>query len=194
SPSSWLPLSVSLVPACLFHVLVLPWSGERRRGLHAAPEIVRKGPEHGGARRPAPRLRAVAHGEVGDQRGAKVDGEAGVRPLLEPPRQRREQHRDADQLGPRVLHPEVVGEAEVGERRRHLRQAQLRGGGEADLQAEQRGDDPETDDGFFRARHGYHLGNSTPNSWAYSAFSRCQPSNFITSMPAMRPRGSPPSG
>src|SRR5213594_325871 len=46
----------------------------------------------------------------------------------------------AEELAPRELHPEVGGEAEVGERLRHLRQAQLRVGGEAYLQAEERGD------------------------------------------------------
>src|SRR6185436_18872951 len=34
-------------------------SGARRRGLQAAPEVVRERPEHAGRDRPAPRLRAV---------------------------------------------------------------------------------------------------------------------------------------
>ena len=50
------------------------------------------------------------------------------------------------ELGQRELHPKVGGEAEMGERLGHLRQAQLRVGGEAHLQAEERGDDP-IDDG-----------------------------------------------
>ena len=39
---------------------------------------------------------------------------------------------------------------------------------------------------------GGQLGTSMPNCWAYSAFSRCQPSNLIASPPAMRPMGVPP--
>src|SRR2546430_4734578 len=35
------------------------------------------------------------------------------------------------------------------------------------------------------------LGVSTPNCVAYSAFSRCQPPNFMTSGPTMRPMGVP---
>src|ERR1051325_7778204 len=35
-------------------------------------------------------------------------------------------------------------------------------------------------------------GVSTPNCCAYSAFNRCQPPNFIASMPTMRPMGVPP--
>src|SRR4029450_10485796 len=35
-------------------------------GLHAAPEEGRKPPAHAGARRPAPRLRAITHCEMGD--------------------------------------------------------------------------------------------------------------------------------
>ena len=38
---------------------------------------------------------------------------------------------------------------------------------------------------------GGQLGASTPNCLAYSAFSRCQPSNFMASPPAMRPMGVP---
>src|SRR5262249_7726793 len=34
-------------------------------------------------------------------------------------------------------------------------------------------------------------GGSTPNCFAYSAFNRCQPPNFIASLPTMRPIGSP---
>src|SRR5438105_15878239 len=40
------------------------------RGLEAAPEEVRQPPEHAGGRRPAPRFRAIAHREVGDERRA----------------------------------------------------------------------------------------------------------------------------
>jgi hypothetical protein len=74
--------------------------------------------------------------------------------------------------------PEVGGEAEVGERLRHLRQAQLRVGGEAHLQAEERGDDPKADDHSFGAGHVQvgregQPGLSTPNCFAYSAFNRC---------------------
>src|SRR5258707_14937161 len=39
----------------------------RRRALQAAPEEVREPPEHAGGHRPAPRLRAIAHREVGDE-------------------------------------------------------------------------------------------------------------------------------
>src|SRR5438132_5231446 len=51
--------------------------------------------------------------------------------------------------------------------------------------------------GFFLSRLqrfealGDHLGVSTPNCLAYSAFSRCQPPNFIASPPTMRPLGVP---
>src|SRR6059036_1063131 len=82
----------------------------------------------------------------------------------------------AEELAPRELHPEVGGEAEVGERLRHLRQAQLRVGGEAYLQAEERGDDPEADDDSFGAGHAQVRGRegqpgvSTPNCLAYSGF------------------------
>jgi hypothetical protein len=88
---------------------------------------------------------------VGDERRDEGDGEAGVGPLLEPRRHRRKQQHHAEELGQREFHPEVVGEAEVGERLRHLRQAQLRVGGEAYLQAEERGDRPEADDDSFGA-------------------------------------------
>src|SRR5436309_11214755 len=115
-------------------------SGARRRGLQAAPEEVREPPEHAGGRRPAPRLRAIAHREVGDERRAEVDGEAGIGPLLESRRHRRKQQHHAEELDPRELHPEVGGEAEVGERLRNLWKAQLRVGGEAYLQAEEHGD------------------------------------------------------
>jgi hypothetical protein len=118
-------------------------SGIRRRGLQAAPEEVREAPEDAGGRRPAPRLQAIAYREVGDDRRGEVDGQAGVGPLLEARRHRRKQQRHAEELGQRELHPEVCGEAEVGERLRHLRQAQLRLGGEAHLQAEERRDDPD---------------------------------------------------
>ncbi len=55
------------------------------------------------------RLRAIAHREVGDKRRGEVDGEAGVGPLLEPWRHRREQQYHADELGPRELHLEIGG-------------------------------------------------------------------------------------
>ena len=111
-----------------------------------ATRIDEEPPEYAGARRKAPRLRAISHREVGDQRRAEGDGKAGVGPLLEPRRHRRKQQHHAEELGPRQLHPEVGGEAEVRERLRDLRQEQLRVGGEACLQAEQRGDGPEADD------------------------------------------------
>src|SRR5579862_2736071 len=38
---------------------------------------------------------------------------------------------------------------------------------------------------------GGQLGALTPNCRAYSAFSRCQPANFMASAPAMRPMGVP---
>src|SRR5207253_621375 len=75
------------------------------RGLESAPEEVREPPEHAGGRRKAPRFRAIAHREVGDQRRGDVDGEAGVGPLLEPRRHRREQQPHAEELRPRKLHP-----------------------------------------------------------------------------------------
>src|SRR5262249_13118943 len=148
-------------------------SGARRRSLNAAPEEIREPPEHAGGRRPAPRLRAVANREVGDERRGEVDGEAGVGPLLEPRRYRRKQQHHAEELGPRELHPEVGGEAEVGERPRHLRQAQVRVGGEAPLPAEGGGNDPEADDYSFGARHVQVRGRegqpgvSTPNCFAW---------------------------
>src|SRR5215510_15500791 len=148
-------------------------SGARRRGLQAAPEEVREPPEHAGGRRKAPRLRAIAHREVCDERRGEIYGEAGVGPLLEPRRRRRKQQRHAEELGQRELHPEVGGEAEAGERFRHLRQAQLRVGGEAHLQAEERGYDPEADDFSFGAGHVQVRGRegrpgaSTPNCFAY---------------------------
>ena len=113
----------------------------RLSGLQAAPEEVREPPEHAGAHGPTPRLRAVTHGEVGDDRRAKVDSEAGVGPLFEPRGYRYQQQPDAEDLGQRELHAEVVGEAEVGECRRYLRQAQLGVSREAYLQAEEPGDD-----------------------------------------------------
>src|SRR5260370_667708 len=88
-------------------------SGARPRGLQAAPEEVREPPEHQAARRPAPRLRAIAHREVSEERGGEGDREACVGPLLQPRWHRREQKRDAEELGPRELHPEVGGEAKV---------------------------------------------------------------------------------
>ena len=63
---------------------------------------------------------------MGDKRRAERDGEAGVSPLLESCRHRRKQQYYTEELGPREFHPEVVGKAEVRERLRHLRQAQLR--------------------------------------------------------------------
>src|SRR5689334_395764 len=82
-------------------------------GLQAAPEEIRKAPEHAGSRRPAPRLRAIAHREVSDQRGGKIDGEAGVGPLLEPCRRRCKYQHHPEELGPREFQPEVGGKAEV---------------------------------------------------------------------------------
>src|SRR5207245_9875510 len=78
----------------------------------------------------------------------------------------------------------------------NLWKAQLRVGGEAYLQAEERGDDPEADDHSFGAGHAQvgregQPGVSTPNCFAYSAFNRCQPPNFMASAPTMRPIGSP---
>src|SRR5262249_30382651 len=64
-----------------------------------------------------------------------------------PRRHRRKQQHHAEKLGPRELYPEVSGETEVGERLRHLRQAQLRVGGKAYLQTEERGDHP-IEDGY----------------------------------------------
>jgi hypothetical protein len=81
-----------------------------------------------------------------DERRDEGDREAGVGPLLEPRRHRRQQHHHAEELGPRELDPEVVGEAKVGERLCHHWQPQLRVRGEADLQAEECGGDPEADD------------------------------------------------
>jgi hypothetical protein len=86
------------------------------------------------------RLRAIAHRDVSDERRGEVDGEAGLGPLLEP-RRRKKQHY-AEEFGPREFHAEVGGEAEMGELLRHLRHAQLRVGGETHLQTEERGDDP----------------------------------------------------
>src|SRR5262245_17282136 len=100
-------------------------SALRGCGLDAAPEEVRESPEHAGRRRKAPRVRHVAEGEVGDERRAEVDGEAGVGPLLEPCRHGRKQQHHTDELGPRELDPEIVGEAVAGERVRDLGQAQL---------------------------------------------------------------------
>src|SRR5215467_8976480 len=192
-------------------------SGARRRGLQAAPEEVREPPEHARGCRPAPGLRAIAHRQVRDERRGEGDGEAGVGPLLEPHRHRRQHQHHAEELRPRELHPEVGGKAEVGERLRHLRQAQLRVGGEAHLQAEERCDDP-IDDGlsfeggpsgdggrllqgrfhgvlpFTPQRFGAlggQPGVSTPNCFAYSVFNRCQPPNFMASAPTMNPIGSP---
>src|SRR5271170_1223871 len=45
----------------------------------------------------------------------------------------------------------------------------------------------------FCAAPGGQSGDSTPNCLAYSAFSLCQPPNFIASGPTMRPIGVPPS-
>src|ERR1700722_19240580 len=82
-----------------------------RRGLQAAPEEVREPPEHAGDRRPAPRPRAIANREMGDERRAKVDGEAGIGPLLEPRRHWRKQQHHAKKLGPREFHAKVGREA-----------------------------------------------------------------------------------
>ena len=56
----------------------------------------------------------------GRKRRAEVDGKAGIGPLLEPRRHRRKQEHHAEELGPRELHPEPGGEAEVGEGLRNL--------------------------------------------------------------------------
>jgi len=117
----------------------------RGRAVTAAPEEVREAPEHAGDDCPAPCVRAIADRDMGDERRAEGEGEAGVGPLLEPRRHRREQQHHAEELGQGELHPEVIGEAEVGERGRHLRHTQLRVGGEADLHAEERGGDPEAE-------------------------------------------------
>src|SRR5262249_53174238 len=153
---------MAVARARLFHILILTL-GQRRKAMLTA--LRRSAWPARGARRstraprarrwppPAPRLRAIADREVGDERRAEGDGKAGVGPLLEPRRHRRKQQHHAEELGPRELHSEVVGEAEVGEHLRHLRQAQLRVGGEAYLQAEERGDGPEADDYSFGAGH-----------------------------------------
>src|SRR6185369_14418351 len=104
SPSAAILSLISLeasLPAALCRVFTcsLPFGGggggprlgDRRRGLQAAPEEVRQAPEHACAHGPAPGLRAVAHREVRDDRRAEVDGEAGVSPLLEARRHRRQQ-------------------------------------------------------------------------------------------------------
>src|SRR5215471_4899622 len=191
--------------------------GRSPRSAWAPPEEMREHPKYAGGSRPAPRLRAIAHREVSDERRGEGDGKAGVGPLFEPRRHWRKHQHHAEELGPRELHPEIGREAEVRERLRHLRQAQLRVGGEAYLQAEERGDDP-IDDGLctrgglsgdegrllqgrfhevssssiqgFGALGG-EPGVSTPNCFAYSLFNRCQPPNFIASPPAMRPMGVP---
>src|SRR5262249_10398990 len=112
----------------------------------------------------------------------------------EPRRRWREQQRHAEELGQRELHPEVGGETEVFERLRHLRQAQLRVGGEAHLQAEKRGDDPEADDYSFGSGHAQVRGvlhgrfhwffppskinhEETKNTKIHSVFSSC--SSFL---------------
>src|SRR5580704_5851392 len=195
------------------------WASFFARGLQAAPEEVREPPEHAGERRRGQRRRAIADGEVGDECRDEVDGEAGVGPFFDPRGHHgQEQGNHARHLGPGELHPERGGgEAEAGERLRRLRQAQqLVVGGEAHLQAEERGDGP-IDDGLgFGSgeggdegrllQNGFHgvlppmlqgfaasgdqPGASTPNCFAYSVFNRCQP-NFMASAPAIRPSGSP---
>jgi hypothetical protein len=127
------------------------------------PHLPRRAPPPGGARegtRP-PRARrcppqsptppAIAHREVRDERRDEGESEAGVRPLLESRRHRRQQEHHAEELGPRQFHPEVLRKAEVREGLRDLRQRQLRVGGEAQLQAQQHGDNPEADDDAFGA-------------------------------------------
>src|SRR5262249_18620219 len=198
-----------------------------QRNLQTTPEVVRNGQEHACGRGPDPHLRAVAYRKVGDERRGQGDSEAGIGPLLEPRRHRRKQQYHAEEFGPRKLDTEVVGEAEMGEHLRYLRQAQLRVGSEAYLQAEERRRGPEANHDSFGAAHllddslgvGGGLGDeesrilqsrfhgilpptrqrfgavvvqpgvSRPNCLAYSAFNRCQPSNFMTSGPTMRPMG-----
>src|SRR5262245_4221249 len=130
------------------------WSGTRGPDLDAAPEEVREPTEHAGRGRPAPDLRTIAHREVCVERGCEGDGEAGVGPLLEARRHRQEKQDNAEELGPRELHAEVGREAEVGEHLRHLREAQLRVGGEAYLQTEESSDDPIADGRGFGAGPG----------------------------------------
>src|SRR5262245_2314099 len=65
--------------AGLLHHRILR-SGVGRRAGMAGPEEVGEGPEDGRARRPAPGLGAVTHGEVGDERRDQGDGEAGIGP------------------------------------------------------------------------------------------------------------------
>jgi hypothetical protein len=139
--------------------------------------------------------RAIAHRLVSDERRGEVDGEAGAGPLFEKRRRGREHQRHAEELGPRKLRPEVGGEAELGELLRHHRQAQLRVSGEANLQAEERGDYPiddglDGDEGRFRRVYSSYI-LSTPNCFAYSALNRCQPLNFMASAPVMGPIGLP---
>src|SRR5678815_1481130 len=153
---SWLSAGCWL-EARMFAIVSVLRAGEC--GLHAAPEEVRESPEHAGRRRKAPRVRPVADRDVGDERRAEVDGEAGVGPLLEARGHRRKQQHHTEELGPRELHPEIVGEAVASERVRHLWQAQLRIRGEAHLQAEQRGGDPEADDDATRSGAGGGLGD-----------------------------------
>src|SRR5262249_35055991 len=156
-----------------------------------APEEVGEGPEDCGGGGPAPDGGGIANREVGEEGGGEGDGEAGVGPLLESDRDRGKQQDHTEELGPRELHPEVGGEAEVGEHFGNLRQAQLRPGREADLEAEEGGDDPVRDRHGFRGGSGrgeYRVLNgrfhgtllllqcvSTPNCFAYSAVNRCQP-------------------
>src|SRR5688572_22576495 len=163
---------------------------ESRRRLETAPEEVRQSPEHTGAHGPQPRVRAIAHRDVSRDRKHDVEGESTIGPFLEPRRHRREQHDDAEQFGPCKLHAEVIGEAEVRECFRHLRQSQLRVGSETYLQTEDRSDDPEADDHSLRA---VHVRSSTLNCFAYSACNRCQPLNLMVSGPTIRPIGSPAS-
>src|SRR5262249_61385810 len=66
--------------------------------FRTAPKKIREAPENAGGGGIAPRLRAIADREVGDERRADVDGEAGVGPLLEPRRNRRKQQHHADEL------------------------------------------------------------------------------------------------
>src|SRR4029077_3681971 len=98
-----------------------------RTGLMACalPEKVREPPERAGAHSPAPRLRPIPHREVRDERRGEVDGETRVGPLLEPRRRGHKQEHYAEEFSPREFHPKICRKPEVGERRRHLRQAQF---------------------------------------------------------------------
>jgi hypothetical protein len=118
-------------------------------------------PEHAGSRGRDQRRWAIAYGEVGDERRDEVGGKSGVRLLPDHVdgascgKHRYQQGSHARHLSPRKLHTEGGGrDAEACERLRRLRQAQqLVLGGEAHLQAEERGEDPEGCDQPFGLVH-----------------------------------------